>query len=151
NDGVKAVRGRARGPWGPAYRPPAGGLPLTACRLAGLTLRNPNGKWTKAAPLSPAVARCGEGAAPPAGGAPRATTPQKTCGRGACAGCALASGACYIVFVQVVLRKIGRGSRAVIGRLVRAPRKGSVVVIEFSDGMHEYVTTPVKRVLRLAG
>ena len=34
--------------------------------------------------------------------------------------------------------------------LVRAPRKGSVVVIEFSDGMHEYVTTPVKRVLRLA-
>ena len=52
--------------------------------------------------------------------------------------------------VQVVLRKLGRGSRAVAGRLVRAPRKGSVVVIEFSDGMHEYVTTPVKRVLRVA-
>lgn len=52
--------------------------------------------------------------------------------------------------VQVVLRKLGRGSRAVTGRLVRAPRKGSVVVIEFSDGMHEYVTTPVRRVLRLA-
>lgn len=52
--------------------------------------------------------------------------------------------------VQVVLRKLGGGSRAVTGRLVRAPRKGSVVVIEFSDGMHEYVTTPVKRVLRLA-
>jgi L-arabinose isomerase len=52
--------------------------------------------------------------------------------------------------VQVVLRKLGRGSRAVTGRLVRAPRKGSVVVIEFSDGMHEYVTTPVKRVLRVA-
>jgi hypothetical protein len=33
---------------------------------------------------------------------------------------------------------------------VRAPRKGSVVVVEFSDGMHEYVTTPVRRVLRLA-
>ena len=49
-----------------------------------------------------------------------------------------------------VLRKLGRGSRAVSGRLVRAPRKGSVVVIEFPDGMHEYVTTPVKRVLRLA-
>ena len=56
-----------------------------------------------------------------------------------------------MAFVQVVLRKLGRGSRAVVGRLVRAPRKGSVVVIEFSDGMHEYVTTPVKRVLRLAG
>ena len=54
------------------------------------------------------------------------------------------------LLVQVVLRKLGRGSRAVSGRLVRAPRKGSVVVIEFSDGMHEYVTTPVKRVLRLA-
>ena len=53
--------------------------------------------------------------------------------------------------VQVVLRKLGRGSRAVAGRLVRAPRRGSVVVIEFSDGMHEYVTTPVKRVLRVAG
>lgn len=58
---------------------------------------------------------------------------------------------CYVGLVQVVLRKLGRGSRAVVGRLVRAPRKGSVVVIEFSDGMHEYVTTPVKRVLRLAG
>ncbi len=33
---------------------------------------------------------------------------------------------------------------------MRAPRKGSVVVIEFPDGMHEYVTTPVKRVLRMA-
>lgn len=55
-----------------------------------------------------------------------------------------------VCVVQVVLRKLGRGSRAVSGRLVRAPRKGSVIVIEFSDGMHEYVTTPVKRVLRLA-
>lgn len=53
--------------------------------------------------------------------------------------------------VEVVLRKLGKGSRAVVGRLVRAPRKGSVIVIEFPDGMHEYVTTPVKRVLRLAG
>jgi hypothetical protein len=79
------------------------------------------------------------------------STRAKTGAGGACAGCAPPSGACYIGFVQVVLRKIGRGSRAVIGRLVRAPRKGSVVVIEFSDGMHEYVTTPVKRVLRLAG
>jgi hypothetical protein len=52
--------------------------------------------------------------------------------------------------VQVVLRKLGRSSRAVSGRLVRAPRKGSVIVIEFADGMHEYVTTAVTRVLRLA-
>lgn len=53
--------------------------------------------------------------------------------------------------MQVVLRKIGRGARTIAGRLVRAPRKGSVIVIEFSDGMHEYVTTPVRRVLKLAG
>jgi hypothetical protein len=66
--------------------------------------------------------------------------------------CVLDSGTelARVMIVQVVLRKLGRGSRAVSGRLVRAPRKGSVVVIEFSDGMHEYVTTPVKRVLRLA-
>ena len=57
---------------------------------------------------------------------------------------------CYGHCVQVVLRKLGRGSRAVAGKLIRAPRKGSVIVIEFSDGMHEYVTTPVKRVMRVA-
>jgi hypothetical protein len=61
------------------------------------------------------------------------------------------AGNARLVAVEVVLRKLGKGSRAVAGRLVRAPRKGSVVVIEFPDGMHEYVTTPVKRVLRLAG
>lgn len=56
------------------------------------------------------------------------------------------------LIVEVVLRKVGRNSgRAVIGRLLRPPRKGSVVVIEFADGLHEYVTTPVKRVLQLCG
>lgn len=50
----------------------------------------------------------------------------------------------------MVLRKLGKGSRAVAGKLIRAPRKGSVIVIEFSDGMHEYVTTPVRRVMRMA-
>ena len=53
--------------------------------------------------------------------------------------------------MQVVLQKLGRGARAVVGRLVRAPKPGTVVVIEFADGLHEYVTTPVRRVLRLAG
>ena len=49
-----------------------------------------------------------------------------------------------------MLRKVGRKpGRAVVGRLLRAPRKGSVLVIEFPDGLHEYVTTPVKRILRL--
>lgn len=51
-----------------------------------------------------------------------------------------------------MLRKLGRkGGRVVAGRLVRAPRSGSVVVIEFPDGLHEYVTTPIKRLLRVAG
>jgi len=54
--------------------------------------------------------------------------------------------------VDVVLRKVGKKpGRAVSGRLLRPPRKGSVLVIEFPDGLHEYVTTPVKRVLRLCG
>lgn len=54
--------------------------------------------------------------------------------------------------MEVVLRKVGRKpGRAVVGRLLRPPRKGSVVVIEFPDGLHEYVTTPVRRILRLAG
>lgn len=54
--------------------------------------------------------------------------------------------------MEVVLRKVGRKpGRAVAGRLLRAPRKGSVVVIEFPDGLHEYVTTPVKRILRIVG
>lgn len=59
---------------------------------------------------------------------------------------------CYFRYVDVVLRKVGRKpGRAVVGRLLRPPRKGSVVVIEFADGLHEYVTTPVKRVLQLCG
>ncbi len=53
--------------------------------------------------------------------------------------------------MQVVLRKLGRGGRTITGRLVRAPRKGRVIVIEFSDGMRESVTPPVRRVLKLAG
>jgi hypothetical protein len=54
--------------------------------------------------------------------------------------------------VEVVLRKLGpKPGRPVVGRLARAPRRGSVVVIEFPDGLHEYVTTPVRRILRVAG
>ena len=51
-----------------------------------------------------------------------------------------------------MLRKVGKNpGRAVVGRLLRPPRLGSVVVIEFPDGLREYVTTPVKRILRIAG
>ena len=44
-----------------------------------------------------------------------------------------------------------KAGRAVVGRLLRPPRKGAVLVIEFPDGLHEYVTTPVKRVMRICG
>jgi hypothetical protein len=53
--------------------------------------------------------------------------------------------------VHAVLIKLGRNSRAIIGRLVRLPRRGSVIVVEFADGVHEYVTTPVKRVMKVVG
>lgn len=57
-----------------------------------------------------------------------------------------------VAFVEVVLRKLGpKPGRPVVGRLVRTPRRGAVVVIEFPDGLHEYVTTPVRRILRVAG
>ena len=51
-----------------------------------------------------------------------------------------------LIPVEVVLRKVGKKpGRAVVGRLLRAPRKGSVLVIEFPDG------EPVARVsVRLA-
>lgn len=85
----------------------------------------------------------------PAGGSERSLYARRA--RGPACAVDAAAGNARLGFVEVVLRKLGKGSRAVAGRLVRAPRKGSVVVIEFPDGMHEYVTTPVKRVLRLAG
>ncbi len=51
-----------------------------------------------------------------------------------------------------MLVKLGRrASQPVIGRLVKSPKKGDVVVIEFQDGLHEYVTTPVERVLTMDG
>lgn len=60
--------------------------------------------------------------------------------------------ATLLSIVEVVLKKLGpKPGRPVVGRLVRAPRRGSVVVIEFPDGLHEYVTTPVRRILRIAG
>ena len=56
----------------------------------------------------------------------------------------------------MVLRKMSKktgapAGRPVVGRLVRPPRKGAVLVVEFSDGLHEYVTTPIKRVLKFTG
>ena len=72
----------------------------------------------------------------------RKKTDRRFAGEDACA---------TLPLVEVVLRKMGKKpGRAVVGRLLRPPRAGSVVVIEFPDGLHEYVTTPVKRVLKMA-
>lgn len=83
---------------------------------------------------------------------PRPTYPVDECLSSAENGFCQPHRLCYFLGVEVVLRKVGRKpGRAVVGRLLRAPRKGSVLVIEFPDGLHEYVTTPVKRILRLCG
>ena len=53
--------------------------------------------------------------------------------------------------MKAVLHKLGaKKPQKIVGKLLNPPRLGSVVVVEFSDGLHEYVTTPVKRILRLA-
>ena len=58
----------------------------------------------------------------------------------------------FLDLVDVILRKMGgKTGRPVAGRLVKAPKRGGVLVVEFPDGVHEYVTTPVKRMLRIAG
>jgi hypothetical protein len=54
-------------------------------------------------------------------------------------------------FVQVVLRKLHPTERPIVGRMSRSPRRGASIVIEFGDGVHEYVTTPVQRLLRVVG
>ena len=52
----------------------------------------------------------------------------------------------------VVLRKLGsRSGPAVSGKLERPLSEGTSVVLSFPDGRHEYVTTPVRRVFRIAG
>jgi hypothetical protein len=38
-----------------------------------------------------------------------------------------------------------------MGRVAHTPCPGSALVVVFDDGVHEYVTTPVQRVLKLAG
>lgn len=49
---------------------------------------------------------------------------------------------------KVVLQKLG-GSKQVVGRLTRLPEKGKPVVVEFDDGINEYVTSAVTRMLQL--
>lgn len=56
-----------------------------------------------------------------------------------------------VILQKMSIQKSGKKSwgRPVCGKLLRPPRKGSVIVIEFTDGLHEYVTTPVRRILKV--
>ncbi len=53
--------------------------------------------------------------------------------------------------MRVSLQKLGATKpQKIVGKLLSQPRLGSVIVVEFADGLHEYVTTPVKRILKQA-
>ena len=51
--------------------------------------------------------------------------------------------------MNVLLHKLGKATGTISGKLAKLPKKGAIVVVEFQDGQHEYVTTPVQRVMRL--
>jgi hypothetical protein len=50
--------------------------------------------------------------------------------------------------MRVILRKIkGRGASAIVGTIGRKPSPGNPVVVAFHDGVHEFITSTVVRVL----
>ena len=50
--------------------------------------------------------------------------------------------------MRVVLRKVrGRGASAIVGTVARTPTAGHPVVVAFHDGVHEFITSTVVRVL----
>jgi hypothetical protein len=50
--------------------------------------------------------------------------------------------------MRVLLRKIrGRGASAIVGTIVRKPTPGRPLVVAFQDGVHEFITSTVVRVM----
>ncbi len=50
--------------------------------------------------------------------------------------------------MRVVLRKVrGRGASAIVGTIGRKPTSGHPVVVAFHDGIHEFITSTVVRVM----
>ena len=50
--------------------------------------------------------------------------------------------------MRVVLRKVrGRGASAIVGTIGREPEAGHPVVVAFHDGIHEFITSTVIRVM----
>lgn len=54
--------------------------------------------------------------------------------------------------MRVLLRKVrGQGASAIVGTIDREPTPGRPVVVAFHDGIHEFITSPVVRVMRVGG
>ena len=54
--------------------------------------------------------------------------------------------------MQVVLRKMkGRGASAIVGTVAQKPTVGHPVVVAFRDGIHEFITSTVVRVMAVPG
>jgi len=52
--------------------------------------------------------------------------------------------------MRVLLRKVrGQGASAIVGTIGREPTPGRPVVVAFHDGVHEFITSPVVRVMRV--
>jgi len=52
--------------------------------------------------------------------------------------------------MRVLLRKIrGQGASAIVGTISEIPEAGNPVIVAFHDGIHEFITSPVVRVMRL--
>lgn len=50
--------------------------------------------------------------------------------------------------MRVLLRKIrGRGASAIVGTIGRRPTPGRPLVVAFQDGIHEFITSTVIRVM----
>lgn len=50
--------------------------------------------------------------------------------------------------MRVILRKIrGRGASAIVGTICRKPSPGHPFVVAFHDGVHEFITSTVVRVM----
>jgi hypothetical protein len=52
--------------------------------------------------------------------------------------------------LRVVLKKVrGRGTSAIVGTIGRRPTPGRPLVVAFHDGIHEFITSTVVRVMEV--
>ncbi len=54
--------------------------------------------------------------------------------------------------MRVLLRKVkGKGASAIAGTIGRKPTPGRPLVVAFQDGIHEFITSTVVRVMEVSG